>query len=105
MPEFELSDQQAEVLGILVDLIGMSGVHKRPEQGSSIVLDLLPGAHVLWPQPFCVRVDPDGRMERISDEEAGIKDRLDAAAAMDRAMADLQRTMRDAVAKESPGDA
>jgi hypothetical protein len=79
---FEITDMQGEALGILVDLIGLSGVHKRPEQGDCIVLDLLPGAHMMlglgeMGQPFCVKVYPDGRMERISDEEAGITERPD----------------------------
>ena len=77
---FEPTDAQGAVVGILVGLIGLSGVHKRPEQGDCIVLDLLPAAHVLsslhasvyGPQPFCVKVHPDGRMEMISDEEAGV---------------------------------
>ena len=82
MSEFELSAGQANTLEILVDLIGLSGVHKRPEQGDCIVLDLLPGEHIWGAEPFCVRVSPDGRMERISDAEAGLDHRPDPLEAL-----------------------
>jgi hypothetical protein len=77
---FQPTNQQGEVLELLLRLVGLSGVHKRPEQGDSIVLDLLPASHVvtpfsLVPAPFCIRVDPQGRIEFISDEEAGLDER------------------------------
>lgn len=79
MSDFQPTSCQDEVLELLVRLIGLSGVHKRPEQGDSIVLDLLPASHVVtpsgMPDPFCIRVDPQGRIEFISDEEAGLAER------------------------------
>lgn len=76
MSEFELSAAQAVVVSLLVDLVGISGVHKQPEQGECIVLDLLPASHVVsGGDPFCIRVDRAGRIERVTDEEAGIDHR------------------------------
>jgi hypothetical protein len=74
--DFQPTNAQGDVLDVLVSLIGMSGVHKRPEQGQDIILDLLPAAHVVMGgDPFCVRVTPDGRVRRITDEEAGLTER------------------------------
>jgi hypothetical protein len=80
---FELTDAQKDTLGVLFRLVGLTGVHKRPEQGACIVLDLLPASHVVdslvvgafTPQPFCVRVHADGRIEPMSDEDAGLMER------------------------------
>lgn len=92
MSEFQPTNKQGEVMMILVDLIGLSGVHKRPEQGDSIVLDLLPASHVVFSaEPFCVRVSPDGLMERISDEEAGLEGRPTP----DEALAAQMKELRD----------
>lgn len=72
MTDFQPTAEQGHTMMILADLIGLSGVHKAPRQGDSIVFDLLPAHHVVTQQPFCVRVTPDGRMERITDDEAGV---------------------------------
>lgn len=70
------TDEQGEMMMLLVDLIGISGVHKQPEQGDAVVFDLLPAAHVIdGGQPFCIKIEPDGSWTRISDEEAGIDER------------------------------
>jgi hypothetical protein len=90
MSDFQPSNQQGEVLELLVRLIGLSGIHKRPEQGDCMVLDLLPASHVVAPnpfgqaEPFCIRVDRDGRIEFITDEEAGLTERPDFLEAMSR---------------------
>lgn len=73
MADLELSGPQCEVVEVLVRCIGLTGVHRRPEQGDSIVLDLLPA--LLGEGPFCVRVASSGVVELISDEEAGIDER------------------------------
>lgn len=78
MTDFEPTDAQGDVIAALVDLIGMSGVHRCPPQDGAVVLDLLPAPHAALfglPEPFCVRVDQDGRVSRITDQEAGIDER------------------------------
>lgn len=76
MPDFKLTTQQGRVVELLVRVIGLSGVHKRPEQGDSIVLDILPAEHA-FDGSFCIRVAPDGHIDYITDEEAGLDHRPD----------------------------
>ena len=75
MSEFKPTERQLQTLMILVDLIGFTGVHKRPEQDDCMILDLLPAMHMPFAAPFCVKIDPEGWMQVIGDEEAGIEER------------------------------
>lgn len=76
MTDFQPTNAQGDVIETLVRCIGLSGVNRRPEQGDSIVLDLLPAFETLGGgQPFCVRVSPEGILKRITDKEAGIEGR------------------------------
>ena len=99
--KFEPTEAQHNVCGILVGLIGMSGVHRRPEQGESIVLDLLPAGHTVFAEPFCVRVAPDGTMERITDEDAGLGERPTIEDALMEQMASNERLIKRLAAKHA----
>jgi len=59
---FKPTSAQNGTLAVLLALIGSTGVHRAEPQGDDMILDLLPGEHVVGPfggpDPFCVRVAP-----------------------------------------------
>jgi hypothetical protein len=64
--DFQPTQAQNEVMLILVELIGFTGVHRRDPDGEDAILDLLPAAHTVsmggQNPPFLVRIRPDGVM-------------------------------------------